>query len=120
VRGAGVIVVVTGSRTWTDRRLIAQRLAGLPAGSIVIHGGAAGADRIAHAEARRLDLESIPVPAQWRRYGKPAGMIRNAAMLDTYGPELVLAFRAPGHSPGTDGMIDLARRRGIPVEVVTP
>ena len=50
-------------------------------------------------------------------------MIRNGWLLDKLQPDtddFVLAFRWPGTSPGTDGMIAMARQRGISVEVVTP
>lgn len=109
-------VALTGSRTWTNARLIRDRLADLPAGSLVIHGDARGADTIAAHAALGLHLKTIPVIAKWREHGRRAGMIRNARMLD-WKPDLVIAFRAEGKSHGTDGMLAMARSRNIPVEI---
>lgn len=50
-------------------------------------------------------------PADWERYGKRAGPIRNRKMLDQ-GPDLVVAF---GGDKGTADCVREARRRGIAV-----
>ena len=89
----------------------------------VIHGGARGADELGRKWAEQDDSDT-PVsieafPADWDRYGKRAGYIRNQQMLDEGKPDIVLAFRSEGESKGTDMMIDLARKAGVPVYVVT-
>jgi hypothetical protein len=109
-------VLVTGSRDWSQHVLLKQRLAELPRGSSIIHGGARGADQSAGQAARALGIPETAYPADWRGKGKAAGIIRNLAMLDTK-PDLVLAFW-DGQSTGTKHTIDEARRRGIPVEVI--
>lgn len=111
-------VLICGSRDWTDAAVIRERIADLPDGSIVIEGGAQGADASARrfAESRDLFVAEVRVTEHhWHRYGKSAGHKRNHAMLDL-GPDLVIAFQCNG-SRGTQGTIDEARRRGIPVEV---
>jgi hypothetical protein len=115
-------VLITGSRSWTDRTTIERVIADLPAGTTIIHGGAHGADTIAGdcATARGLAVEVYPVtPAEWTRYGKAAGPMRNARMLAESRPDLVIAFRAPGVSKGTDGMVRLAREAGLRMTVVS-
>lgn len=107
-------VLVCGSRDWPDRDAINARVAELPLGSIVIQGGAKGADLMARHAAALANLHCAEVPAMWRN-GRGAGFARNRAMLDL-GPDLVLAFQRAG-SRGTQHTIDEARRRGIPVEV---
>jgi hypothetical protein len=85
----------------------------LPEGTIVIHGGAGGADRMAGSLAVKLGLGTpIVYPAKWREQGRAAGHIRNRLMLDQEQPDLVIAFW-DGESPGTKGMIDEVKRRGI-------
>ena len=110
-------VIVCGSRRWNDRDRIASRLVDLPTNSIVVHGNAKGADRIAHQEAQKLGLLVEPHPADWGRYGKTAGPIRNKEMADL-GATLCIAFW-DGQSAGTRNMIEQAKQRGIPVEVIT-
>lgn len=80
-------------------------------------GGARGFDSLAKQwrEDRKIDGKTFK--AEWdkykRPYGKnPAGMIRNAKMLDEVRPEMVVLF--PG-GPGTKGMGDLARERKLNV-----
>lgn len=111
-------VIVTGSRRWRDRDAISNRLFDLPVGSTVVHGNAAGADRIAHQEAQKLGLLVEPHPADWEQHGKSAGPKRNREMA-RLGADLCIAFW-DGSSTGTAHMMDKAREQGIPVEVVPP
>jgi hypothetical protein len=108
-------VVVCGSRGWTDLATIARRIGELPDDSIVIHGGAKGADSMAGQAATLRGLHVAVVYPLWEHYGKSAGHRRNATMLDLE-PHRVIAFTLG--TGGTQGTIDDARRRGIPVEVV--
>lgn len=110
-------VIVCGSRRWRDRDAIVNRLFKLPADTTIVHGNAQGADRIAHQEAQKLGLLVEPHPADWERYGKTAGPIRNKLMADL-GADLCIAFW-DGLSTGTRNMIDQAEKVGIPVEVIT-
>lgn len=112
-------VVVCGSRNWTDQAAIKQRLSDLPPLSEVITGGARGADSLADRAADNCGHFRIIFPANWIGQGKAAGPLRNLRMLDMQ-PDLVIAFRSEGESKGTDHMIGECRRRGVPVEVVTP
>ena len=111
-------VLVCGSRDWTDADVIANRLADLaPDYPVVLHGGARGADLLADGICSVFGYEVQAFPADWRKHGKRAGILRNLAMLDEQ-PDLVIAFQRNG-SRGTQHTIDEARRRGIPVEVHT-
>ena len=109
-------VLVTGSRKWTDFGTIYERLSQLPKDSLVIEGGASGADTLARTAAARLGFGRVTVKALWAKYGRSAGVRRNRAMLDLK-PDLVLGFRI-NNSAGTTDCIDEARRRGIAVEVL--
>ncbi len=113
-------VLVCGSRNWRDPDAIEERINRLPQGTIVIHGGAPGADQMAGSAAGSRGLHSAVVRPLWRVGDRGAlvngraGFERNAAMLDLE-PELVIAFQR-GHSAGTQDTIEEAERRGIPVE----
>jgi len=116
-----VRVLVCGGRNFTDwqtvrntlRNLIAER--GLI--TAIIHGGASGADRMAHvfADFQRVPCETFK--ADWEAHGKAAGPIRNRRMIDEGKPDLVVAF--PG-GRGTADMIRRAKAAGIEVIEVRP
>lgn len=112
-----MIVLVCGSRNWADESRIADRLAEFAVEDevVVLHGDARGADRMAARIAWRYGFAVRAFPADWSRYGRRAGVVRNLAMLDER-PDIVLAFQLNGSS-GTQHTIDVARARGIPVEV---
>jgi hypothetical protein len=115
-------VLVCGSREWDLRWPMAALLGDVycdAAGDIeIISGMARGADMMAVEWARRHDVPVREFPADWDRYGKRAGYVRNQQMLDEGKPDLVLAFKAKPESRGTDMMIDIARKAGVSVLVV--
>jgi hypothetical protein len=80
-------LLVTGSRTWHDVRVIEQALAVIldrhPEGVLLVHGACPrGADAIAAAYAARTPGYRTEVhPADWDRYGRAAGYRRNAEMI---------------------------------------
>jgi hypothetical protein len=83
--------------------------------SLVIAGGASGADKLAadFAKLRGIPLEEYPVTSyEWGKYGKRAGYLRNARMLAEGKPDLVVAF--PG-GRGTAMMVKLAKEAGVEV-----
>lgn len=114
-------VLVCGSRDFTDpfraSLAIDARISELPPKTTVIHGAARGTDRIAAEAAERHGHTIQAFPADWKKHGKRAGIVRNLQMLDE-APDLVIAFW-DGKSPGTKHTTDEARRRGIPVEILT-
>lgn len=112
-----MLILVCGSRTWTDDLLVEEVLAEyLDQDPTIMHGRAPrGADMIADAIARYLGYEVRRFKADWKKYGKAAGMIRNSEMIDE-NPDLVIAFQRR-NSSGTQDTIDKARKRGIPVRV---
>lgn len=79
---------------------------------MIVNGGARGADKMSTRWAEFRSLPVIEYPADWEKYGRSAGPIRNKQMLDVAKPDLVLAF--PG-GKGTANMIKQARAAGVPV-----
>jgi hypothetical protein len=86
----------------------------LPLRSLVIHGGAKGADTEAGIIATSLGHDVQMVRAEWDKYGKSAGYKRNKKMIEMQ-PDLVLAFS--NGSRGTQHTINLARAAGIETRV---
>ena len=80
--------------------------------TLIIHGGARGADSLAGWWARCRLVPVRVFPADWSKYGKAAGIIRNKQMLDEGKPDLVIAF--PG-GRGTANMIEQAKAAGVRV-----
>jgi len=80
----------------------------------VVSGTAPGADRLGELWA---NLNSIPItrfPADWDKFKKAAGYIRNEEMANNADQVIVLW---DGVSPGSKHMIDIATRKGLAVSV---
>jgi len=104
---------VCGSRDWTDTTLIYRWLS-LFDPDTIIEGEARGADQRAAWWAFDNNVPCMRFPAEWKKYGKAAGPIRNKQMLDEGKPDLVLAFHDDiENSKGTADMVEQARKRDI-------
>lgn len=115
-----MLVMVTGGRAYDNPEVVFAALDTLYADPdldyvCVIQGGARGADRWARDWCRLNRIGCRTFKADWDRYGRRAGILRNCEMLDFGPPDLVLAF--PGGS-GTRHAVDEAKRRNIPVILV--
>lgn len=86
----------------------------LPVDLTIITGGAKGADDMAASFAMVHWTGYEEYKADWEKYGKAAGPIRNQQMLDEGKPDLVVAF--PG-GRGTADMINRARMANIEVVI---
>lgn len=76
----------------------------------VIHGDQQGADRGGAFWAKRRGLKVTPYPANWARFKKKAGPLRNEKMASI--ANLLIAFPG-GH--GTNDMIDRAYAHGLEI-----
>jgi len=120
-------VLVCGSRKWEDPKPIAHALSGYlffdeeyKDGVTVIEGAAPGADSLARLIAEGYGMEVLSFPADWNRYGKAAGPIRNQQMLDEGKPDEAWAFTDDiTTSKGTRDMCERAHKAGVPVYVVS-
>ena len=113
-------VLVCGDRAYPDPAYLWRRLDEyLPEPpEAVIDGTAPGADTFAHEWAEAHGIPSLRFPAEWKRYGRAAGPVRNRQMIVEGQPDLVIAFhRDIAHSKGTADMVRQARRAGIDVIV---
>jgi hypothetical protein len=122
-------VLVCGSRYWNDSFALYAFLDGLLARHqkesrspmVIIEGDAPGADTYAGnwAEYHPWDAELVKYPADWDKYGKAAGPIRNKQMLEEGKPTLVVAFTDNlEESKGTKNMVTQAKKAGVPVYVI--
>lgn len=125
-------ILVTGSRDWTDRFAVYRALNAVcdefalnyppdeygntmpdPERITVVHGACPiGADLWADEWCIGSNFLAERHPADWQRYGKRAGFVRNAEMVNL-GADLCLAF-IRNHSRGATMTADLAEKAGIP------
>jgi len=112
-------VLCCGDRNWTSYEIIRRELEKLDDYTTIIEGCAKGADSISGYIARQLNYPVIDFPANWKKYGRAAGPIRNKQMLDEGKPDLVLAFHTNiKNSKGTKNMINQAKKRGIVIILI--
>ena len=82
----------------------------------IISGGAKGADSLAKKYARQyLNIKYREFPAEWDKYGKRAGYLRNQTIVDNC--DMVLAFWN-GVSKGTQDTIEKAKKAKIPTLII--
>lgn len=115
-------LIIAGSRNFQDYWVLERnvlcflqrhRMDGEPVE--VISGCAKGADKLGEKFAKRFDLSLIRMPADWKRYGKAAGMIRNKAMAED-ATHVILFW--DGISSGTRNMAELAKKMNLVTEII--
>lgn len=119
-------VIIAGSREFSDY-VIAEKAITEALGSIraagpvrIVSGHCRGADLLGERYASEHGLGLSLFPADWNRYGRRAGFVRNSEMAQYAAGEGaiggLIAFW-DGKSRGTKMMIDIARKKDIRVHV---
>lgn len=80
--------------------------------SSIISGTAKGADSFGESYGRYANIPVIQFPAEWDKYGKRAGYIRNVEMAKN--ADALIAFW-DGESHGTKHMINIAKERNLQI-----
>lgn len=83
----------------------------------IVSGGAKGADSLAVKYAKENQLKWVEHLPDWNKYGKGAGFIRNALIVDD--SEAVIAFW-DRKTPGTKHTVELAEKAGKDVHIFWP
>ena len=104
-------VLVCGGRNFSRRKILFNILDVVKPQSI-IHGNAKGADKLGGQYALECGISCDVFPADWNRYGRGAGPLRNQQMLDEGFPTMVVAVDG---GDGTKDMVRRARKAGIPI-----
>ena len=119
-------ILVTGSRGWEDvdairtvlDEITKQAVAAGDEAVTVVHGCAKGADMIADEWAREKGrlwpIWAERHPADWKKYGRRAGFVRNQKMVNL-GADVCVAFIKDG-SRGATQCADLAEDHSIRTE----
>ena len=86
----------------------------------IVSGHCEGADQLGELYASNHDLPCKVFPAQWEKYGRSAGPIRNSEMVN-YASEaempVVVAFRSP-RTKGTNDTVKKAEKHGFKVFII--
>ena len=111
-------IIVAGSRDYHDYELMESIIDAVRMREnkpvAIVSGGARGADKLGEKYAKEHNLELHIYEANWSKYGRGAGFVRNEEMADN--ADMLLAFW-DGKSNGTKHMIRTARKAGLPTEL---
>lgn len=114
-------VVIAGSRGFNDYDLLSKKCNEFLIEKrknydvIVVSGGARGADKTGEEYAKNEGFLVEVYLADWDKYGKKAGFIRNCQMGEV--ADALIAFW-DGESHGTKHMIEYCKSKGLDVRVV--
>lgn len=112
-------VIIAGSRDFSmlDYAMIEDTCwASGYAFTAVISGGASGVDTLGEIFAKKHGIPVERYPADWDRYGKRAGHVRNEYMATRTKAEALVAVW-DGKSRGTKDMVSLARTHRLLVHL---
>jgi hypothetical protein len=116
-----VKILICGSREWNNFDKIKNILLKYPQSNetIIIHGNCKGADKISGYLAKQLNMTVEIYSADWKKYGRAAGPIKNQQMLDEGNPEICYAFHENIEiSKGTKDMVNKCKLANIPVNII--
>jgi hypothetical protein len=113
-------VIIAGGRDFKDIRLVMKNmdhhLSKCKHLDIeIVSGAASGADTLGEEYAKTRNYPIKQFPANWDKFKKGAGYIRNTEMAE-YADALVAFW--DGKSRGTMHMINIANKKGIQVKVI--
>ena len=103
-------LAIIGSRTFDDYGLLSRTifdyLAPIDSTTYIISGGAKGADALGERFAYRNNAKLTVYRAEWDKYGKSAGFLRNQTIVNNC--DMIVAFW-DGKSKGTADTINKAK-----------
>lgn len=112
-------VIVAGSRNYTDEQKVHRVLDQLKRQANceieIISGLCRGPDMFGKNWAEKNNVKCHKYPANWNKYGKRAGFIRNEEMAKV--GDILIAFW-DGDSKGTMHMINLAEQYNLKIKVI--
>jgi hypothetical protein len=113
-------VLVCGGRQYSDRHTLFSVLDVIHQEfgiDRIINGAATGADDLSTEWAKTRKVPFQLYSAEWKKYRRSAGMIRNQLMYKDSEPDMVVAF--PG-GVGTANMVDIVVKSGFQLFLDSP
>ena len=112
-------VIIAGGRYFSDYELLKEKCDEFLQGKtdeeiVIVSGHASGADSLGERYAQERGYQIETYPADWKKYGRAAGPVRNEQMANI--ANALIAFW-DGKSKGTKSMIRLAKKKGLQVFV---
>lgn len=110
-------VIIAGGRNYSDYTELCNICDAVLKGTSdieIVSGTARGADSLGERYALERGHDLKKFPADWSKYGKSAGYIRNKQMAE-YADGLIAFW--DGESKGTLHMINLAKERSLKVRI---
>lgn len=122
-----VNIIIAGSRTFDNYEYLKKKVLNFISEKqielsniCIISGTARGADKMGEDFAKELNLQLKCFPADWDKYGKQAGFIRNTQManyaIEDDNQGILIAFW-DGKSSGTKHMIEIAKKKELEVKI---
>lgn len=109
-------LAIIGSREFNDYELFKKELEPYKNKiSLIISGGARGADKLAERYADEFNIPKLIFLADWDKYGKGAGFIRNFKIIESC--DCVIAFW-DGKSKGTKHSLIIANEKNKPIKII--
>lgn len=111
-------IIIAGSRNFNDYNLLEQKVdfyIGENQDIEIISGTARGADKLGERYAINKELKLKRFPADWQKYGKKAGYLRNKEMAK-YASHAIIFW--DGKSKGTGHMIELCKKYNINYRII--
>jgi len=111
-------IIIAGGRDFNDFQMLCQKCDKILINCKdiqIVSGGANGADRLGERYAAQKGYGIQQFLANWTKYGKSAGYIRNKEMAD-YADALIAFWDQK--SKGTGHMINIAKKQNLLVRVV--
>ena len=113
-------LIIAGDRNFTNYNLLTAKVNKILSNTDIntvefISGGARGADRLGEIYARRRGKTPKIFNAEWQKYGKMAGPMRNGRMARN--ATHLIAFLRIG-SRGTANMIKQAQENGLKIRII--
>lgn len=111
-------LIIAGSREFNDYARLSKVVSCLTRGwgnFEIVSGRCRGADRLGERYAREYGIPLKVFPAEWERYGKGAGPIRNQEMAN-YATHCIVFLGE--NSRGSKNMVETAKRYKLKVKTI--
>ena len=110
-------LAIIGSRTFNNYGLLQETLEQYKSKiTLVVSGAAKGADSLGERWAIKNNIKTLIFPADWEKYGKRAGFIRNEDIIKNC--DAVIAFWDE-ISRGTAHSLSLCEKYNKPYKIIT-
>jgi len=113
-------LIIAGSRGFHDYSLLKKEVTIFTKeynnkDIIIVSGKATGADELGEIYAFRCSIDLKTFPANWKKYGKSAGFIRNNSMA-AFATHCICFW--DGKSSGTKDMIERCKKHNLKYKVI--